>query len=432
MYHAPQVLRRPGFSQAASNDGRPEIRVQEAQISGHKPPGCNPPRWGAVAASLCCMVFLSPAAAQDTRPSQSTTRPAMVAYQRGIRIDWQNRHVEADGQVILREGPLELFACSPGTREHESIVCIDGNPLHLFQAMGLIGITPGRPSRFDPDSRRYFPASGDPVEIEVRYLLDGRIHIERIERWMRRVGPENKPDARPELEPLPWVFAGSYTTSEGVFTAKTEGTVIALVDFSSSLVALPEYHSDSNAELWLAPAAERIPPIGTRCTLILRSAPCRLELDSAGRVRMGGSALSMADVVRSLREIRHDNPAVRLTLNIDPQCPPTRKQELLAILDLLDITPHSVTASQANTPPPFRHDARALGRWIQENRLLFGQTAASRPESTRTARQVASQLAIRARILQIRAEDLAAWLDQLSAGWAGMRTPASAPVTANP
>ena len=103
----------------------------------------------------------------ESRPTPTTTQPKIIDYQRGVRINWRDREVEVDGQVVLREGALELFACSPLTREHESIVCVDARPLHIYQALGLIGLNPGRPSYFDPDTRRYYPARGDPVEIEV-------------------------------------------------------------------------------------------------------------------------------------------------------------------------------------------------------------------------------------------------------------------------
>ena len=76
--------------------------------------------------------------------------PGVAQYQPGIRIDWQHYEVQADAAVVLRNGLIELFACSPRSREYESIVRIDARPLYLYQALGLIGLTPGHPIRFKP------------------------------------------------------------------------------------------------------------------------------------------------------------------------------------------------------------------------------------------------------------------------------------------
>src|ERR1043166_8218583 len=55
--------------------------------------------------------------------AQSLTEPAASRpFQPGVRIDWEQKAVEIDARVVLREGPLELFACSPQTKEHESIL----------------------------------------------------------------------------------------------------------------------------------------------------------------------------------------------------------------------------------------------------------------------------------------------------------------------
>ena len=75
------------------------------------------------------------------------------------------------------------------------------------------------------------PEEEGDVEIEVQYLLDGKMRREPIERWMRHVRPGNDPGQGTDIEPLPWVFAGSYTTDNGVFAADPEGAVIAVVVF---------------------------------------------------------------------------------------------------------------------------------------------------------------------------------------------------------
>jgi len=120
-----------------------------------------------------------------------------------------------------------------------------------------------------------------PVEVLIRTRRDGREVVEPIENWMRyaRTG-----------QPLPlqnWVFAGSRQRADEGITADSEGTVVAIVDFHSSLIALPERHSESNADLWLAPHTDRIPPAGTRCELILRPGPLLIRLLPDGSLFLG-------------------------------------------------------------------------------------------------------------------------------------------------
>src|SRR6185369_662925 len=98
---------------------------------------------------------------------------------------------------------------------------------------------------------------------------DGRMVQDPIENWMRKAKSKQSP------ERLAWVFAGSVQTEDG-FAADFEGTVIALVDFSSSLIALPEGHSSSNDDLWLEPATPFIPAVDTKCILVFRAGPMHI------------------------------------------------------------------------------------------------------------------------------------------------------------
>src|SRR5437762_345434 len=42
-----------------------------------------------------------------------------------IWLDTKRKAVVVDGQVCLREGQLEMFACPKGTKEHESVVSVN-------------------------------------------------------------------------------------------------------------------------------------------------------------------------------------------------------------------------------------------------------------------------------------------------------------------
>ena len=82
--------------------------------------------------------------------------------------------------------------------------------------------------------------------------------------WLRTAGDDSAPP------PRPWLFTGSVRDAEGRLAVDRDGTVVTVVDFGSELIGLAEYHSAENADLWLEAFTERIPPKGTRCTLIFR------------------------------------------------------------------------------------------------------------------------------------------------------------------
>ena len=200
----------------------------------------------------------------DTR---SESKPRSVEYNPGITLNFEKLQVEIDSQVILRRGELELLAWSraPVPKEHETILVVDARPSDVFAALGLIGLTPGTPPRFDVETGTPRPATGDRVDVLVRYRKGRRDVEHSICDWAIDKSRE-KPLVR-----RPWVFCGSHLTDNGTFAADVEGTLVTVVDFPTSLLSLAESHSESNADLWLVANREAIPEEGTPVKLILRA-----------------------------------------------------------------------------------------------------------------------------------------------------------------
>ena len=202
----------------------------------------------------------------ETRPATQPARPRIVDFSPGIRIDYRIPQVEIAGEIILREGPLELFAyaLAPVPKQPEAIVLLRSQPQRLSQPLGLIGLTPGKTARSFPETRETRPSSGDPVDVLVRYDVGEGERTVPAGDWMR------SPNGGRTLFPRHWVFTGSDRLNDGTLYADVEGTVVTVVDFPSSLVSLPERHRDSNDELWLEAHTPAIPPVGPRATLLLR------------------------------------------------------------------------------------------------------------------------------------------------------------------
>jgi hypothetical protein len=84
-----------------------------------------------------------------------------------VWIDPKEKSVIVEGQVSLREGMLEMFACTRNTKEHESIISANTKASLVHAALLGLGAEAGHPVRFQP---HYEPPAGTEIEVLVRYL----------------------------------------------------------------------------------------------------------------------------------------------------------------------------------------------------------------------------------------------------------------------
>ena len=252
--------------------------------------------------SLCLFsAALATASAQTpTTPTQhdraQDAKPGPQPFMSGVRIDWQERFVELDAKVVLREGMLELLACSPQTREHESVFVVRARPWHIFQALGLLAIEPGRPPRYDPENDEPIPATGEALEVTVR-CGDASKPFAAARNFMRDLKTKKPPES------LHWVFSGSRVLEGQRFAADPEGTVLCVVDFDTALISLDASHTSSNEALWLEANTDAIPPIDSPCTI--RIGPARpavpvltVTVAPDGRLQIDGSAVTIPELVK--------------------------------------------------------------------------------------------------------------------------------------
>jgi len=214
----------------------------------------------------------------------------------GVRIDWTAAAVELDATVVFRKGPLELFACSPQTKEHESILVTRAKPVLVFQVMGLVGLQPGSPIAFNKKTKKWRPPNGERLRIRVR--CRGDQSYVPVRTWV--VDPKTK-DSPAEI---PWVFAGSRTLPNGRFMADFDGTVICLVDFESALITVGALHTSDNTSLWLEANTESIPPLGTDCTIRIESDHRRIValFEADGQLTYQGKPTSI-DSLAALQKV---------------------------------------------------------------------------------------------------------------------------------
>lgn len=230
----------------------------------------------------------SPTAARP--PGSSTTQPG--EFQPGVRIDWPARAVRVRARALDSVGPLEFFACGGG-KEHESAVLLEARATHIFQALGLIGATPGKPPVWNEGTRRTSPAEGDLIDLRVEWSQNGQPREAHWTEWVL-----DAEYLRPPL-PLPFVFAGSLARPDGRLACEISGAAFALVDMPDALLAPTRSRSDRAADLWALPNRREFPPPGTPVTLVLQTPTLRehtLSIDFRGDLRVDGRVERAADV----------------------------------------------------------------------------------------------------------------------------------------
>ncbi len=215
-----------------------------------------------------------PVATAEGQPAQS----AVIALVPGIRIDRVRSTVEIDAVVCIDAGWLEQIACSPQTREHESLVTIASRPRDVHAALLLLGLEPGAPGSwtFENDVLALVPPRGPRLSVEVRWIAaDGTARREPIGRWVR--------EARSGVElDSSWYFAGSVLEPardgrSALYVADQSGSIIGLVTFGDEVIAFPAILPDQEgvAPLEYEAWTERLPPIGTPVTVLLTALDSR-------------------------------------------------------------------------------------------------------------------------------------------------------------
>lgn len=181
-----------------------------------------------------------------------------------VWVDPEEGVVYVDGRIALREGVLEMFACPAGTKEHESIVGVDGAAELLHVALLAVGAEPGSPVQFHP---KYVPARGTTIEVRVHWQEGGELRSAAAQEWIRRT------DTGRAMR-LPFVFAGSsrWTDPETKKThyAAQAGDLICVSNFTSAMLDVPVASTDANDGLLFEPFTERIPPVDTPVRVSLK------------------------------------------------------------------------------------------------------------------------------------------------------------------
>ena len=246
----------------------------------------------------------------------------------GITIDKQRRRVMLECTSLQAGVPLELVACSPHSREHESLVVVKARPQHVHLALMLCGYEPGHPATWDEKTDKPVPASGDPLDVQIRWVdpKTEKIRTVNIEDWMAAADP-----AKP-VPKLMWLFTGSQQLESGQYLGDLDGSVVSISNFPDSVIDLSGQHTRDNASLEFKGNDRVMPPRDTACTLIIMPpVTIPVELDRFGKVLINGKAVPLPRQEEMLAAHARSRDDARVRLIASPDAVPADIDRLKAL-----------------------------------------------------------------------------------------------------
>jgi len=218
----------------------------------------------------CCLAAVSLAVAEESAPTPPPKLPAPEGATRlspdyDVWVDSKRGAVLVDGQVSLRRGMLEMFACIRNTKEHESVVTADTQAFLVHAGLLRLGAEPGHPAQFVP---AFKPPAGTEIDVSVEWRdAAGKTQTAKAQDWIRDVKTG-------KAMTYHWVFAGSrFWTDEETgrqYYQAEGGDFICVSNFGTAALDIPVESSQSNESLEFEAFTERVPPLGTPVRLVLK------------------------------------------------------------------------------------------------------------------------------------------------------------------
>jgi len=229
-----------------------------------------------IVAALLALAAGAPLVAKEAKPAADND--IVIKTLPGIIVDTKAKEVRLTGAVCLQKGPLELFVCSQGSREYESVIVVKAKPSHVTFALALLGLAPGNPG-LRTEGGAFSPPAGAVLEITARWS------VEKTENGAKKTGAREIPawkflklaGSDQALDrPLEWVYVGQ-PSQEALVAADREGSVVCLSNFLEAVIDVPFESTSVNADLLYEADFNTVPPKGTPVELIIRPTGRRID-----------------------------------------------------------------------------------------------------------------------------------------------------------
>lgn len=145
-----------------------------------------------------------------------------------VRIYPAEHALVVTGWVNQVSGPVELLACGPDGKTHESVFVLAANPLDLQTALLLLDLRPGTP----PASLGKGTPQGPALDLWVHWSSGPSNMQARAESFLLNLR------TREPLPETPWLFSGS-AVDNGKFMALMEESLVATFWDPWAIVNLP-------------------------------------------------------------------------------------------------------------------------------------------------------------------------------------------------
>lgn len=227
--------------------------------------------------ALCAGLTLSntpavveePHSVASSGSSQEDSLETLLA-ELGVTLNRTEACLELAGWRNQTEGAVEVLACTPGGKTHESVLVLDCVPHGLHAGLLALGLGPGAPARVD-EAGAIHPPEGARVSLTVRWTdAEGEVHELPASALVCHAR------SREALEETDWVFTGSILTrnaGETVYAADETGTLAGTYWDAANPLELPGEAGKSD-DAWHA-SPDRGPALGERLTLIVRTGEVR-------------------------------------------------------------------------------------------------------------------------------------------------------------
>ena len=204
---------------------------------------------------------LAQAPSQATEEKPPIKKLAENIYQIGnIIVDGEKKEISFDGWVNMSEGMVELLACAPGGKTHESVLVFDVEPFHFQIALLLVGLECGGGLKYQGD-----PATpkGDPVDIFVRWTdpVDSKDVSVRGEDLVFDIQKKRA------MKRTHWVFAGSRVI-DGVFVAQADKSLVTTYHDPNTILDNPLPTGADDTVYQVNSAV--VPPVGTKVKVMVK------------------------------------------------------------------------------------------------------------------------------------------------------------------
>ena len=194
-----------------------------------------------------------------------------IQLQPGLVISPSKGEVVMDAEICLRDGWLEQVVCSPGTREHESIMVTRLKASAIHAALLAAGFEPGRPGRWQWEGAAVSLEPPEGSALDILVTRAGEEDWGPVAEWIT--------DAEGRSPVGYWVFGGSamrdassVPAGVSLYEADLSGSVIGLVTFGDETLGFNKVIPDEVAaspEEWRV-RSKVVPEVGTAVKVRIR------------------------------------------------------------------------------------------------------------------------------------------------------------------